>query len=101
MILEKIIINQKPFFDKTGIGYKKNIDKSSSSMMTGNEEKPRSYAKVGKDSTNEQEIECQPKQPLSKRRPAERPDLIKSPPSYVPRYGYFFCGHCFTCGIFG
>ena len=33
-ILEQIIRNQNPFFDKTDIGYKKNIDEASSSMMS-------------------------------------------------------------------
>ena len=65
-ILEQIISNQKPFFDKTGIGYKQNTDEVSSSIMTGNEEKPRSYAEVVKDSPNEEEIECQTKQPIPK-----------------------------------
>ena len=70
-------------------------------MMTGNEEKPIIYAEVVKDSTNEEDIECQPEQPLSKGGPRERQDLRKEPPSYVPRYEYFFYGHCFTCGRFG
>ena len=52
-ILEQIISNQNPFFDKTSIGYKQNINEASSLMTTCNEEKPRSYAKVVKDSTNE------------------------------------------------
>ena len=34
-------------------------------MMTGNEEKARSYAKVVKDYKNEEETECQLEQPLS------------------------------------
>ena len=99
--LEQIINNQKPFFDKTGIGYKKNTNEASCLILTDNEKKPRSYAEVVKDSKNEEEIERQPKQPLSKGGPAERPDLRRAPPSYVPKYGYFFYGHCFTCGRFG
>ena len=43
-ILEQIISNQKPFFDKTGIGYKQNTDEASSSTTTSNEENPGSYA---------------------------------------------------------
>ena len=69
-------------------------------MMIGNEEKPESYAEVVKDSTNEEEIKCQPKQPISKGGPAERPDIRRETPSYVPKYGYLFYGHCFTCGRF-
>ena len=65
-ILEQIISNQKPFFDKTGIGYKKNTDEPSISMMTGNEENPRSYAEVVKDYTNEEDIKYQQEQPISK-----------------------------------
>ena len=57
-ILEEIISNQKPFFDKTDIGYKKNTNEASSSMLTDNEKKTRSYAEFVKDSTNEEEIEC-------------------------------------------
>ena len=34
--------------------------------MIGNKEKPRSYAKVVEDSTNEEEIECQLEQPIPK-----------------------------------
>ena len=67
---------------------------------TGNEEKPRSYVEVVKDSTNEEEIECHPKQPLSEVGPTERPDLRRTAPSSVPRYGHFFYGYCFTCGKF-
>ena len=93
-VLEQIISNQKPFFDKTGIGYKQNNDETSSSMITGN-------AEIVKDSTNEGETECQLEQTLSKGSPEERPDIKKSPPSYVPRYGYLFYGHLFTCGRFG
>ena len=100
-ILEQIISNQKQFFDKIGIGYKKNTDEASSSMMTGNEEKPRSYAEVVKDSTNEEGIECQPEQPIPKEGPTERQDLRRTTPSFVPRYGHFFYGYCFTCGRFG
>ena len=59
-------------------------------MTMGNEEKPRSYVEVVKDSTNEEEIECQPDQPISKGGPVERPDFRRAPPSYVPRYGYLF-----------
>ena len=71
-ILEQIISNQKPFFDKTDIGYKQNTDEAPSSMTTGNEEKPRSYAKVVKASTNEEEIECQPENSIPKGGPAEK-----------------------------
>ena len=70
-------------------------------MLKYNKNKPRSYAEVVKDYTNEEEIECQLEQPLSEEGLTERPDLIKAPPSYVPRYGYFFYGHYFTCGRFG
>ena len=70
-------------------------------MLTDNKKKPRRYAKVVKDYKNEEEIECQLEKPLSKEGPPERPDLRKSPPPYVPRYGYFFYGHCFTCEKFG
>ena len=65
-------------------------------MMTGNEEKPRSYAEVVKDSTNEEEIECQLEQPIPKGRPTKRQDLIRTTPSSAPRYGYLFYGYCFT-----
>ena len=99
-IIEKIINNQKPFFDKTGIGYKQNTDEASSSMTIGNEEKPRSFAKVVKDSPNEEEIECQPKNPIPKEGPAERVGLRRTTPSSVLRYGHFFYGYCFTCGRF-
>ena len=70
-------------------------------MLTNNEKKTRIYVEVFKDSTNEEEIECQPERPLSEVGTPERPYLRKEPPSYVPRYGYFFYGHCFTCGRFG
>ena len=70
-------------------------------MMTDNEKNPRSYAEVVKDSTNEEEIECKPKQPMSKQATTETLDIRRTPPSYVPRYGYLFYGNCFTCGIFG
>ena len=63
-VLEKIINNQKPLFDKTNIGYKKNTNEASSSMLTNNENKPRGYAEVVKHYTNEEEIECKPEQSL-------------------------------------
>ena len=100
-VLEQIIGNQNPFFDKTGIGYKHNTNESLSSMLTDNEKKTRRYAKFVKDYKNEEEIKCQPEQPVSKEAPAERPDLRKAPPPYILRYGYFFYGHCFTCRRFG
>ena len=100
-VLEQIISNQKSFFDKTGIGYKQNTNEASSSMLTDNEKKPRRYAEVVKDSKNEEEIERQPEQPVLEKGPAERSDHRKAPPPYIPRYGYFFYGHCFTCGRFG
>ena len=71
-ILEQIISNQNPFFDKTSIGYNQNIDEASSSKTTGNEEKPRSFTEVVKGSTNEDEIKCQPEQYIPKGRSAER-----------------------------
>jgi hypothetical protein len=43
-ILDEITSNQKPFYEKYGLGYKKNnTDEGSSSMMIGNEAKKRSY----------------------------------------------------------
>ena len=69
-------------------------------MLTDNEKKPKRYAEVVKDYKNEEEIECQPEQPVSEEVPAKRLDLRKEPPPYIPRYGYFFNGHCFTCGRF-
>ena len=92
-VLEQIISNQKSFFDKTDIGYKQNTNEASSSMLTDNEKKPRRYAEVVKDSKNEEEIECQPEQPVLEKGPAERSDHTKAPPPYIPRYGYFFYGH--------
>ena len=56
-VLEQIISNQKPFFDKTGIGYKQNTNEASSSMLIDNEKKPRRYAEVVKDYNNEEEID--------------------------------------------
>ena len=100
-VLKQIINNQKSFFDKTSIGYKQNTNEASRSMLIDNEKKPRRYAEVVKDYKNEEEIERQPEQPVSEEGPAERSDLRKSPPPYIPRYGYFFYGHCFTCGRFG
>ena len=70
-------------------------------MLTDNEKKPRRYAEVVKDYKNEEEIEHQPEQPVSEEGPTERSDLKKAPPPYIPRYGYYFYGHCFTCGRFG
>ena len=70
-------------------------------MTIGNEEKPRSYAKVVKDSPNEEEIECQPEQPIPKEGPTKRQDIRRTTPSFVSRYGHFFNGYCFTCGKFG
>ena len=70
-VLENIISNQNPFFNKTSIGYKQNTDEYSSSMMIGNEEKPRSYVEVVKASSNEEEIKCQPEQSMPKGGPTE------------------------------
>ena len=98
-VLEQIIGNQKSFFDKTGIGYKKNTNEASSSMLTDNKKNPKRYAKVVKDYKNEEEIECQLEQPVSEEGPAERSDLRKAPPPYIPRYGYFFYGHCYMWKI--
>ena len=64
-VLEQIISNQKSFFDKTGIGYKPNTNEASSPMLTDNEKKPRRYVEVVKYYKNEEEIKCQPEQPLS------------------------------------
>ena len=55
-ILEQIIINQNPFSEKISIEYKQNTNEDSSSITTGNEEKPRIYLDVIKD-------------PLMKKRP--------------------------------
>ena len=70
-------------------------------MLTDNEKKARRYAEVVKDYKNEEEIERQPEQPVSKEGPAERLDLRKAPSPYIPRYGYLFYGNFFTCGRFG
>ena len=44
-ILDEIIYNKQLFYDKFGIGYKKNnIDEGSNSMMIGNEAEQRNYA---------------------------------------------------------
>jgi predicted acetyltransferase len=44
-ILDEIICNKNPFYDKSRLGYKKNnIDEGSSSMMIGNEAVQISYA---------------------------------------------------------
>ena len=56
MVLEQIISNQKPFFNKTGIGYKQNTNEASSSMLTNNEKKPRWYEEFVKDYKNEEEM---------------------------------------------
>jgi hypothetical protein len=43
-ILDEIIYNKKPFYDKSRLGYKQNnTDEGSSSMMTRNEAEQRSY----------------------------------------------------------
>ena len=70
-------------------------------MMTSKEEKPRSYAEVVKDSTNEEEIKRQLEQFIPRGGLVERQDLRKTTPSCVPRYGHFFYGYCFTCSRFG
>ena len=57
-VLENIISNQNPFFNKTSIGYKQNTNEASSSIFTDNEKKPRRYVEVVKDYKNEEEIEC-------------------------------------------
>jgi hypothetical protein len=57
--LDEITCNQKSFYDKFGLGYKQNnIDEGSSSMMTGNEAKKRSYADTIKGSIKKEE--CKP-----------------------------------------
>jgi hypothetical protein len=44
-IMDEIIYNQKPFYEKFRLGYKQNnIGEGSSSMMTGNEAEQRIYA---------------------------------------------------------
>ena len=55
-ILDEIICNKKPFYDKYGLGYKQNnIDEGLRSMMIGNEEDQRSYADTIKGSIKKEE----------------------------------------------
>jgi hypothetical protein len=58
-MLDEIICDQKPFYEKHVIGYKQtNNDEGSSSMMTRNEEEKRSYAYTIKGSIKKEE--CKP-----------------------------------------
>jgi hypothetical protein len=55
-ILDETIFNQKPFYEKSRLGYKKNnINEGSSSMMTGNEEDQISYLDTIKGSIKKEE----------------------------------------------
>lgn len=45
--MDEIISSQKPYYDKSGLGYKQiHTEKGSNSMITEKEAKQRSYAKV-------------------------------------------------------
>jgi hypothetical protein len=47
--LDNIIKSQRPYYDRYGLGYnKKHMEKGSSSKMTKQETKPRSYAEVAR-----------------------------------------------------
>ena len=70
-------------------------------MTTANAETPRSYAEVIKDSTDEDEIKCQPKQSIPKGSSTEIQYLRRIAPPFFPRFGHFFYGYCFICGKFG
>jgi hypothetical protein len=55
-IVDEIICNKKPFYDKYRLGYKQNnIDEGSSSMMTRNKVDQISYANTINDSINKEE----------------------------------------------
>jgi hypothetical protein len=58
-ILDEIICNKKPFYDKYGLGYKQNnTHEGSSSMTIGNEAEKRSCANTIKGSIKKEE--CKP-----------------------------------------
>ena len=57
--MDEIICNKKPFYYKSGLGYKQNnVDEGSSSMMKGNEAEKISYVDTIKGSTKKEE--CKP-----------------------------------------
>jgi hypothetical protein len=127
-ILDEIICNKKPFYDKSGLGYKQNnTDEGSSSMMIGNEAEKRSYADTIKGSIKKEE--CKPlkediqkpeikknqeedhafrgtwnQQPTMKKTQEEDHDFRRTTPTRrppTPRYQNIFLGLCYSCNNFG
>jgi hypothetical protein len=120
-VLENILNSQRPYSDKSGLGYKNvHFEEGSSSMTKEIEQK--SYAKVLKgrnhgqqeserneyirpstfrqqrsfnhcEGNNQREDHDQPRQEFRRTTPQRR--------SFTPRYVSFFYGHCFTCTNFG
>ena len=46
-------------------------------------------------------MKCQPEQSIPKGELVERQYIRRTSPSFVPGYGHFFYGYCFTCGKSG
>jgi len=127
-ILDEIICNKKPFYEKYGLGYKQNnADEHLSSMMIGNKADQRNYADTIKGSIKKQE--CKPlkediqKSEINKNKKEDnafretwnqQPTIKKTQEEYhdfkrttltrrlpTPRYRNIFLVLCYSCNNFG
>jgi hypothetical protein len=119
--LDKIINNQRPYYDRSGLGYNQmQTEKGSSSMMKATKQK--SYAEVlkGRNHGQQESERNEYKRPSTFKqqgsfnhceRNNQSEDLDKPRKNYrrttpqgksfTPRYVNLFYGHCFYCTNFG
>jgi len=104
--LGKIIHNQRPYYDRSRLGYNHmQTEKGSISMMKEIEKK--SYAEVLKGRNHgqqESKIYSTFRQQININHDQPRQELRRNTPkikSLTPRYVNLFYGHCFNCTNFG